>query len=394
MTGWESTLVLGLLLAARLLLPLVIPRYALFGILACMVLDSADQSIMQAFGVEFPRYQSYDKALDIYYLAIAYLATMRNWDNLAAFQIGRGLFYYRLVGVLVFELSGKRFLLAVFPNSFEPFFVYYEMVRRMSNPLRLSRNAMLAVVGVIWFVVKLPHEWWIHIAQLDATDFIKTHILGASSETSLWKAVLQAPAVSGTLALVAAVASLVGWRFVRARRKRRPAHARPATVATFWDETGQRLRAAMLRGHTACSWRPWVLVEKILLVGMVSVVFEQILPGLAANGLYTGLFIAFTLMATDFVLRWGLRHFGVPVSAVVDLSAIALLNFSLVLIFQYVVPFIRPGYNLPSALVFAALVTLFVTLFDHYRPLYEVRRAEEEGAGEVGPWGRCQLRRI
>ena len=37
----------------RLLLPLLIPRYPLFGILACMVLDSADQSIMQAFGVTF-----------------------------------------------------------------------------------------------------------------------------------------------------------------------------------------------------------------------------------------------------------------------------------------------------------------------------------------------------
>ncbi len=62
------------------------------GILACMILDSADESILEAFGVIFPHYQSYDKALDIYYLAVAYLATMRNWGNLAAFQVGRVLF--------------------------------------------------------------------------------------------------------------------------------------------------------------------------------------------------------------------------------------------------------------------------------------------------------------
>ena len=64
------------------------------------------------------------------YLSIAYLATMRNWENLAAFQIGRLLFYFRLVGALAFELSGARWLLFVFPNAFEPFFVYYEIVRR------------------------------------------------------------------------------------------------------------------------------------------------------------------------------------------------------------------------------------------------------------------------
>lgn len=368
------------------MLPLVIPRYALFGILACMILDSADQSIMEAFGVHFPRYQSYDKALDIYYLAVAYLATMRNWDNLAAFQIGRGLFYYRLAGVLAFELSGKRLLLAIFPNSFEPFFVYYELVRRMGNPLRLSRNAMLVVVGVIWFVVKLPHEWWVHIAQLDATDFIKTRILGAAPATSFWKAIVEAPAVTGTLALITAILALVAWRFIRARRRQPSPNARQAGVAGLWDETRRRVRVAVLRGRAACSLRPWVLVEKILLVGMISVVFQQILPGLEANGIYTGLFVAFSIVATDFLLRWGMRRFGVPVSASVDLAAIALLNFSVVLVFQYVVPFIRPGYHLASALIFAALVTLFVTLFDHYRPLYDVRRVEaEEGENRMGP---------
>jgi hypothetical protein len=50
---WEASLVIYLLVAARLLLPLLIPRYPLLGILSCMILDSADQSIMQAFGIDF-----------------------------------------------------------------------------------------------------------------------------------------------------------------------------------------------------------------------------------------------------------------------------------------------------------------------------------------------------
>ena len=46
------------------------------------MLDAADQTIFQAFGFDPPGYQSYDKAMDIFYLSIAYLAAMRNWDNL------------------------------------------------------------------------------------------------------------------------------------------------------------------------------------------------------------------------------------------------------------------------------------------------------------------------
>ena len=45
-------------------------------------------------------YQNYDKALDIYYLVIAYCATMRNWRDPFAFRVGQFLWYCRLVGVL------------------------------------------------------------------------------------------------------------------------------------------------------------------------------------------------------------------------------------------------------------------------------------------------------
>ena len=50
-----------------------------------------------------PGYQTYDKALDVYYLTIAYAATIRNWGGGDAFAVGRFLFYYRLVGVAAFS---------------------------------------------------------------------------------------------------------------------------------------------------------------------------------------------------------------------------------------------------------------------------------------------------
>ena len=76
-----ETLVFVAVIGARFLVPLLIPKFPLPAIIACLVLDAADQSIFQTFGFDPPGYQSYDKAMDVYYLAMAYLATLRNWAS-------------------------------------------------------------------------------------------------------------------------------------------------------------------------------------------------------------------------------------------------------------------------------------------------------------------------
>ena len=83
------TAVFVLVVGTRFLLPLLIPRFPLPAIVACLVVDGVDQTIFQAFGYDPPGYQGYDKAMDVYYLAIAYLATMRNWTSPGGFVVGR-----------------------------------------------------------------------------------------------------------------------------------------------------------------------------------------------------------------------------------------------------------------------------------------------------------------
>ncbi|HCB04952.1 MAG TPA: hypothetical protein DEQ43_12040, partial [Nocardioides bacterium] len=118
-----ETLVFVLVIGARFVLPLLIPIFPLPAILACLVVDAADQTIFQAMGYDPPGYQGYAKAMDVYYLAMAYLAILRNWASVPAYQVGRFLYFYRLVGVVAFELSQTRALLLIFPNTFEYFFI-------------------------------------------------------------------------------------------------------------------------------------------------------------------------------------------------------------------------------------------------------------------------------
>jgi hypothetical protein len=127
-------LVFWFVAAARFIVPLTIPRYPLPGITASLILDAVDQTIFQQFpGLDLKNYQGYDKALDIYYLTIAYISTLRNWKNHFAFQVSRFLFYWRLVGVALFELTQLRMLLLIFPNTFEYFFIFYELDPHWTN---------------------------------------------------------------------------------------------------------------------------------------------------------------------------------------------------------------------------------------------------------------------
>ena len=95
MSGRTSdTLIFLLVVGARFLIPLLIPRFPLPAIVACLIIDAADQTIFEKFThLNLDNYQSYDKALDIYYLTVAYLSVIRNWTNGFAIEVARFLWY-------------------------------------------------------------------------------------------------------------------------------------------------------------------------------------------------------------------------------------------------------------------------------------------------------------
>ena len=148
-----TTVVFVAVVGARFVVPLFIPRFPLPAILAALVLDGIDQTIFQTFGYDPPGYQSYDKAMDVYYLSIAYLATLRNWTDGGALVVARFLFFYRLVGVVAFEATDWRPLLLIFPNTFEYFFIAYEVVRLRWNPTRGSTRFWVLTAAAIWIFV-------------------------------------------------------------------------------------------------------------------------------------------------------------------------------------------------------------------------------------------------
>jgi hypothetical protein len=371
----DDLLVFLLVVAARLLVPLAIPTRPLPAILVALVLDAVDQTVFQTFTVlNLTNYQGYDKALDVYYLTIAYLSTLRNWADRAAFGIGRFLFYDRLLGVALFELTLLRPLLLVFPNTFEYFFIFYEVVRLRWNPRRLTRRLLLAAAATIWVVVKLPQEYWIHIARLDTTDLIKRRLFGVPVETGWGAIVAMYPiAFVGAGVALALLAALARWGV--------GAMLPPADWPRSFDPdargrdvTPAQVRAAVLAHARLLFDRE--LAEKVALVSLVTVIFSQILPGVRASNVQLAVGVAVVVLAntalTESMARSGV---GWP-SLALQFAASVVVNLGVVVAFDLVLLPIAGGrINLAHTLFFALLLTLLVTLYDRYQPFHAARLA-------------------
>ena len=340
---------------ARFALPLLIPRYPLPAILACLVLDAVDQTIFQAFGYDPPFYQSYDKAMDVFYLSVAYLASLRNWTSQAAVGISRFLFFFRQIGVVAFELTGLRFLLLLFPNTFEYFFIAYEAIRTRWNPARFGLKFWVVVAGAIWVFIKLPQEYWIHIAQLDVTDLI--------ADTT-WFGPLLAVAVLGLLAVLLLV--------VRPRLPQRDwawkLEADPLPTAI--DEAHER--AAFQAAHRKVF--DSTAVEKIFLIGLISVIFGNVLPGVNASSFEIFVGIAVYAVINSAIGLWSARRGQSWESATVSFAIVFATNIVLVFVADLLLGRGRGDLALVDTLFFVFLFSILTMLYDRYHPVSDYRR--------------------
>ncbi|MFQ5812299.1 MAG: hypothetical protein ACE5I2_03785 [Anaerolineae bacterium] len=382
MTETSDWLIFWVVAAARFLLPLTIPRYPLPGIVASLVLDGVDQTIFQQFtSLPLEGYQGYDKALDIYYLTIAYISTLRNWVNRFAFQVSRFLFYWRLMGVALFELTHLRLLLLIFPNTFEYLFIFYEAYRLRWDPKRMTKKLLIGAAAFIWMVIKLPQEYWLHIAQADVTDWIKTNLFGAPTDRP-WSEIFQT--WPGTFLAVFAVAALVlvaAWWLARRRlppADRALAFSADAHQPTF---TAEQVRSAV--ASEASRIVDAALVEKIVLITLVSISFAQVLPDMQSSNLQLVIGVALVVTINTALSHWLARRGFGWAFALRQFMVMTVVNLGLIVAYAWLRSGFDASVSIGNVLFFALLLTLLVTLFDHYRQVYLMRFGPQRLAEEL-----------
>jgi hypothetical protein len=167
-----EVLVIG---AIRIAGSLPVLRWPLAGGLLAVVVDLSDlllRDVLDLGGI--PDYQAFDKWIDQVYLG-AFLVVAVRWAGPER-AIAVGLYLFRLVGFLAFELTGERALLLLFPNVFELWFLCVAAVHRFRPGFVWRRAATLAVLAVL-VAVKEVQEWALHGARLfdsiSSLDFLE-----------------------------------------------------------------------------------------------------------------------------------------------------------------------------------------------------------------------------
>jgi hypothetical protein len=373
--GTTEWIVVILVVGGRLVLPLLIPYFPVPALLACLILDSADQSIFQHFPkIPLDGYQSYDKALDIYYLSIAYLSMLRNWTNQTAFRMGQFLYYYRMIGVIAFELTQVRAVLFIFPNTFEYFFLFVEAVRLGWDTKRMGKWTVILAAAAIWIFIKLPQEWWIHIAELDVTDFMKETLFGVSAHAGWGEAIANRPWV--LVAIVAFFVAIVGIAYWIITRKA-PKFDHGPHVAADPLPTGLHGAEPFRKVKAESSMWGWALREKIALTAIVSVIFGSMLTGGHAHPLRLAVGLAIFTVINAAVSQWMARRGRSWRLLAGELVTMLAVNLVIVLLLEALDRFLgvrEARVPFDMTLFFSYLLTLIIVLYDRYRVVYKARR--------------------
>lgn len=151
----------GIVLAIRLLGPLMIFRWPLLGsILSQYVFDAVDILIWAVAGADI-NYTFYDKPLDAYQFTIQAIVASR-WEDKTVRNVTLFLYGYRFLGYVLYLLTDLRVMFFFFPNVFFPFFVAYLGAIKLGLSEWFENRRKLSIVLLVITLLKLPQEFILH----------------------------------------------------------------------------------------------------------------------------------------------------------------------------------------------------------------------------------------
>lgn len=150
--------------AIRILGSLPVLRWPLAGGILAVLVDLSDlllRDLLDLGGI--PDYQAFDKWADQVY-QLTFLIVALRWTGLER-GVAVGLFVYRLVGFVAFELTGERAILLLFPNVFELWFLLVAALH-VARPAFAWQPATAVAALAVLAVLKEIQEWALHGARL------------------------------------------------------------------------------------------------------------------------------------------------------------------------------------------------------------------------------------
>ena len=163
--------------AVRVAGSLPVLRWAFFGSILAILVDFSDLFMMNLIDLGGVRnYQAFDKWVDqVYMLAFLWVA-VRQWDGPAR-TVAIGLFAFRAIGFVAFEFTEARWILMVFPNVFEFWFVAIAGQRHWWPEFELTRVRIAALL-IACAALKLTQEYILHVWQV-LDNYVAVEVVAA-----------------------------------------------------------------------------------------------------------------------------------------------------------------------------------------------------------------------
>jgi hypothetical protein len=159
----------------RVLGSLPVLRWPFAGGLLAIFVDLLDLILLDWLDpLAFVHYQAFDKYLDQVYM-LTFLIVALRWERLER-NVAVALYLFRLAGFLVFELTGVRMSLVLFPNVFEIWFLVVAGLHARGMKLAWTAPQLITILAAA-LVVKELQEWAIHGARL-FDDMSSLRVLG------------------------------------------------------------------------------------------------------------------------------------------------------------------------------------------------------------------------
>lgn len=138
-------------------------RWAFAGALIAVFVDLSDLFLMGWLDLGgLGNYQAFDKWLDLAYMVTFLIAALR-WDGVER-NVAVALFAFRMIGFLIFEITGARLVLLAFPNVFEFWFIGVAGRLHWFPDVTMTRHRVIGLL-IICLILKMAQEWIVHGGQ-------------------------------------------------------------------------------------------------------------------------------------------------------------------------------------------------------------------------------------
>jgi hypothetical protein len=112
------------ILISRTVSPLLIIRWPLAGSIFALFIQALSGYLSLTYLSSIQGFSYTSELLTLYLLTIQ-AGTSLFWQNSLGTKIAIGLYAHRLIGILLFEFTGARYFLYIFPNLFEAYYLFH-----------------------------------------------------------------------------------------------------------------------------------------------------------------------------------------------------------------------------------------------------------------------------